>query len=789
MTDFTFPNELPINERETLRQLTSAIRAPKDGLPELVKNAKDQYERLGVSERDMREIWIIVSPGSRILTVIDFAGATAQDFDRWRVWSNPTRSTDAPAGVEAGYGNGGKSFMVWAATDESLFESCYKNRYTCMGFKLSDHDDKFMPGSVAHDLAESDIQRRITSCLGRLGLKYDQMPSRFRETFLASKSFSAVTLLRVEAWQISRTAQLRKYVRNTLRSQLEAHPQMTQSLLSCNVHLYDGKQVIGDGPLALEELEPRPGFETALEFVLPTELEDPETGSSISLASGNGTEGLLRLRTASKNLWNTKYESRAAITINNGRNNIGSWSTRELNSAGRRTARHIYGELEYQGFSLSDSTGADRQRLANTPATRALQAWTSGHIEDLALQLFEAAPTDPDARENKETARTLDRLRDLMAQHLEPEISGVSSPGVLDGDHDGDSGDGTTKERTPPDYGSRVDVIQLEPRTPNLRLVAGTAIHLDYRCLEQVDEVKTRPVIPTELVMETEPPGALRRVAKHTVFTERVGNGFVWLRTDDGSVQSNRVPFTAIRATGVVWPDVPQPLLQGQRARLDISFETVFGPRANVRLQARTTPSEMASIGPAGIITVGYATGTFEVEVRYGSDKDAVATMELQIGNEAVEPPDGTGGSGTDIPHIVLCGNEAPGRKAEPIEERTVSASDVLPTIHEDPLFPDVIWLNYESSESSHVRLANSRGTGLVGLDSKGYRQFLALKCFEILKRLYVRSKLSNRDDLTEFEYINTLATAEEECSGFLDDAYRLVDTMMAHSSNGSVAS
>src|SRR4051812_7919343 len=88
--DFILPDEIPMDRGHTLDQLTSRFRGVRDGLPELVKNAKDQYSRLGVSDRAMRQIVVIADTASHRLGVLDFAGARAGDFAGWTTWSSRT---------------------------------------------------------------------------------------------------------------------------------------------------------------------------------------------------------------------------------------------------------------------------------------------------------------------------------------------------------------------------------------------------------------------------------------------------------------------------------------------------------------------------------------------------------------------------------------------------------------------------------------------------------------------------------------------------------------------------
>jgi len=109
MTDYEFLPNIPIDEGHTLHQLTGRFQTVKDGLPELPKNSKDQYFRLGYTDRATRQIVIIVNSSLKSLGVLDFAGAAAEDFAGWQTWSSRTASQAERSGdIEGGHGKRGQ---------------------------------------------------------------------------------------------------------------------------------------------------------------------------------------------------------------------------------------------------------------------------------------------------------------------------------------------------------------------------------------------------------------------------------------------------------------------------------------------------------------------------------------------------------------------------------------------------------------------------------------------------------------------------------------------------------
>jgi hypothetical protein len=63
---------------------------------------------------------------------------------------------------------------------------------------------------------------------------------------------------------------------------------------------------------------------------------------------------------------------------------------------------------------------------------------------------------------------------------------------------------------------------------------------------------------------------------------------------------------------------------------------------------------------------------------------------------------------------------------------------------------------------------------------------FVALKCFDVLKRLHVRQALRGRT-VTEFEFIQLAAFAEIECADFIDAAWEMSDQLLSRAENVGV--
>jgi hypothetical protein len=172
---FRFLDDIPIDRGHTLDQLTGRFQTIKDGLPELIKNSKDQYSRLGIINGEDRQIAVILNSRRRSLAVLDFAGANPDDFAGWQTWSSRiAQRLDLSADIEAGNGNGGKAFMVRGSISRSYMESCCQGRRTKMGFDNSDSAVRYLPGFAiengkeVRDVEEREPLQRLRQALERV---------------------------------------------------------------------------------------------------------------------------------------------------------------------------------------------------------------------------------------------------------------------------------------------------------------------------------------------------------------------------------------------------------------------------------------------------------------------------------------------------------------------------------------------------------------------------------------------------------------------------------------------
>lgn len=782
--EFDLPASVPIDAVHTLDQLTSRFRSLKDGVPELVKNSKDQYSRLGVTEREQRQIIVMASTERLALAVIDFAGAPANNFVGWTTWSDPNAGSAFLAhDIEAGHGNGGKAFMVRGATSKAFLESCFDGRLTSKGFVNDQTGQRYKPGfrmvdgTTLNDVPEADPEGRLAELLTQLGSTLDALPERARAALSVRQAYTVAFVQRVVEWEGKRKAKLAKHIAQSLIDTVASHGQTAMTVETCEVWVVVDAVVIGARPVEPFKVEPFAGFETPREYPIPNILPDPETGEPVNVLLGSDGPDYLRLQTSGRQLqMSSETRAKNVIRVWNNRNNVATWPLQVLHSVS--SASFIYGELRCQSLSGEHLSGADRIHLSDTPIVRALQKWVGERVEELANDLHRAMAEQTNPKERERARSALSSIRDLMRKFLDPDSTGGQSQGSTGGTASGSKGAGNKAERDGDHYGTRIDRISLEGGRSDLAVLTGTTIPLIFSAQEVMETGDVRPVRNPTLVLRSDPEGQFKLDDANRLHALHEGIGKIWLTTSDGGVASNSVEVWCGKATDVSLLLPADSLKQGEKKQLSVTFSTDFGPLDEALVDATVLEPEMGMIGRHGRFTAGKNEGNATIRIKYAGGATEFRDFILQIGPDAIPPPDGQGDEGSDVPDILLCGDQAPNMAEFPPERRTMPGGPEYPTIIEDPLFPNIVWINPNSKEALRVRKSRGGPSGVARVTSATFMQFVALKCFDILKRLYVRQQIAG-GTITEYEYMQLAAEAEIECADFIDAAWGLSDELL----------
>lgn len=790
MSSMRFLDDLPVDVEHTLDQLTNRFQSVLDGLPELIKNSKDQYSRLGILDRNARQIVVIASPTKRSLAVLDFAGASINDFDEWKTWSSRSaHRAELSADIEGGHGNGGKSFMVRGSTTESYMESCHDGRRTKMGFRNDDPGRRYRPayyqehGRDIRGVPESDPLARLMAALAELGCEFGALPAEAKRAFESRRSYTIVYVGGIREWVGRRQTTVKKLI-SRIPADLQTHSQAALTLETSVVWVLEEERLLTRTPLAVHYPEPMAGFETIPPIPVPQLLPDPDSGDLVDTGEGEIDAKFLQLRTSSSQLrMSERLRGLNVIRVRNRRNVVDNWSLGALcNSA---ASAFIYGTLQVPALGSDHTAGADRQGLASTPLVRALRSWVAEQVWELASRIQEAQ-TGRESPADRDAAReTLSRMREIMRRYLEPTQGGLAA---ADGEVDqGDVGPGP---RPPVLRGARVDQIELEGGRDRIAIAEGTYVPLMIRCFEVRDDGRKLPVQCPSLNLDAAPPLVELRDDR-MLYAHLPGTTRVRVLTESG-VASNWVDVEVVRCQSALVEVPTETLKQGQRVQLGIVYITQAGERRDdIMADASVVEEQMGRVSRGGWFSAGYKEGRATIRVRYGPGSTQVAEGSVLIGAERVSEPIHGRGRRDGVPLILMCNEPVPNADQYPPERRTHPGGEQYPTIIDfEPIWEGmgVIWINPRSKEAIRVRTSRGGSSGMASISSKTFQQFLALKCFEILKRLKVRQSLGSRE-VTVLSTLYEMASAELDCADFLDEAYAVVEDLVARVREGVASS
>lgn len=763
-------SEIQMDAEHTLDQLTSRFRTIKDGLPELVKNSKDHYARLGIQDRSDRQIVVIVSDDLDNLGILDFGGASAKDLDHWKIWSSKISGRREQSNdIEAGYGNGGKAFMVHGATKYSTICGFLLGKYNETGFMNNRPELKYRhvivkdsTGKRLKEYSGLSVEQALNAKLSVFGIQFEDLPEEAKTVFSKRKSFTFVHLAGISEWK-GLNPVTRRRLSYEIPDRLAQHAQSALTLETCSVwvQLVNHEEI--NGPLVPPTLDPFEGFESIPRIPIPVELLDPQTQVLVKTNSENNDSGYLEIKTSRDNLRIfDRYRTRNVVRVRNERNIIANWSVAGL--VPFSASGFIYGTLFCPTLVGEHLSGSERSHLNETSLVRALEHWTKDNLEKISKQV-QLAQSNKIVEENRdEASEILKRMRELMREYLNPNEfeDGISTTGI------------DPLPPIPSKHGKRIDEIALEMPERKLNLALGTTIPIVVRCYEKKGTEKL-PVFGAKIKLCSDSQGQVSCPQVKSIRGEKVGSTNIWFESENGKVKSNKISVEVIQLKTLEILPVTRPLKQGELFRLDIKTFDSDGNQREIYYETYVDEANMAKFNRTGLFSAGGIPGKVTIRIKWGSGDAQIASQIIEIGSERIERQSG---STPNIPYILICGSVAPGKEDYSEDQRTHSGGRDYPTIIDfEPLWEGIVWINPESKESNKIR--TSRGRAPCKISTKTFQQFLALKCFEVLKRLKVKEEfgleLKNSSD-----FFNALAQAEMETSGFLESSYSLVETLIS---------
>jgi hypothetical protein len=774
--DFVAEKNIKMDMVHGLDQISSRFQSVRDGLPELVKNSKDQYFRLGVEKKSDRQIVVLVSANKKNLAVLDFAGAKLGDFDGWEEWNSRTANRkEMSENIEAGFGNGGKSFMVRGCLDRASLCGYSDGKVNKKGFINNNPKLRYKTVTFKDDykklilnLSNPKFRQVLNEELKPFGITISHLPKEVQEALDNRKSFTIVTLNNVKEWKDKIDSVKERKIR-MIPTDLMSHAQASLTIETCFVWVQVGNKLIYASPLEVSPLDPLEGMEDIAFVQIPTSLNDPATGEVVSLKERTERSGL-KIFTSKRDLrLSDALKARNVVRIHNKRNIVANWSMADLIPT--TASGFIYAKLVCEDLSEEHTDSATRMSLVDSDLTRALKHWTIQQLSEIVSKIQKMQADRESSEDRKKASVALDRIRELMEKFLEKDNQ-------EDNLNHGDS-DKIKKPMPLIKWGKRLDEIVLETsNTKILKIPRGAIIPLIIRGYENKNgnRLPLRSLPP--LFISCKDMDAFDLEGKSSIKGLKEGKFSICFETGNGSIKSNNLDVEVIEAADIETHYKERKLKQGEHLKIDlICIKKDNTKSEGLFFETYIDEEDMGKIDRSGNFIAGGIEGNATIRIKFGEGETMYKRIVLSIGKEK-ENKD----KGSNIPYIMLCGDIAPGRESLPEEQRTVVGGDDYPTIMDyEPVWmnepPSIIWINHRSKEAKKVRSLGTEGR-LASMKSKTFQDFLLVKCFEILKRLKLKQKIGETQ-VTNIEFMQKLAQSEIESSGFLDLAQQTLEHLM----------
>ncbi|MHC1679928.1 MAG: hypothetical protein AB9860_01585 [Methanomassiliicoccales archaeon] len=767
--DFQPLEETPIDIDYQLEQLVRQFNTIKSGLPEAPKNSKDAYARNYITDKAERIIMIILEDGNdkhpSLLGILDFAGASISDFEGdpgqhyggWKTWSSRTSSKSTVSKeIEGGFGNGGKAFMKGVSTVEASMHSSKNGRRTKMGFrpKSGFTPGYFMEKGVAiKNITDEDPIDSLDHALDNYSINKDDV-LKYAPFLINRKNWTLVELVGIKDVNRHWSKSAIELVVTTLKES----GQCVLTIETTNVFvIHNGKLV--EGPLKHESLEPMDQFKDPFVNEIPEVLIDPITKEKIAFTRGN----FLIVKTSKKMLnLNPQLKPLNTLRIRSGPNIVGYYKMSEIAPAG--IYGRLFGELTCDCLTPDDYSGQLRMNLNFTPRTRALEEWVREKLDEIGQVVAESLSGNVSNRERMEVEKRLLSFRKAMAEFLEPEeVSKGPGSGGAKGGHE-------PKVKKEPES---VDKVVLEGGVGFVSIPTGVTIPIQHEALDANGRV-----VPGCYFAWYCDPVTLEMDGGGNIKSAIPGRTSLWIKELDSGITSEALEVNVYEIKSVTLNPEKTTLMRGERSSLNVSAIAAGGESPQrLALEYEVLPKGTGEVGKLGFFTAGDEPGNVMIKARFGpGDNEAVAYIEISDEKKERKPTMYKGGG---VPYIVLCGNEAPGCTDLPMAARTKPANPEEPTIimyEPDWSKRNIIWINPESAESRRVKSRSRGNAPMSRINTKTYAEFLALKCFEILKLLRAQQLLGVDAQISPINMIESLARAEIEAAPFIDHAYKLVD-------------
>jgi hypothetical protein len=715
--------EIEIHREQAIRLLITDFSSHENGLPELIKNASDQYAREDAPE-EKRVVVVLFDFGRKnirpSISCLDFCGMTSEVIERnFRVWFDPEAAHRGAVRTArqrlGGHGNGGKSYMCNMFSDYAILHTVRDGHGCRYGVRAGSVTFGYVPSpEEGRSFPVKSLDEDLASALAQVRCSLTSLP---REAHTALRSACGFTLVR----GVGPKYYEQRFPYEELIRSLESHPQMIQPLEFCKIFvLVNGRLGNGGLPLSVPKISPLEGGEAPRMIEVPENLLDPETGSTISTTLKKTKErGSLKLCTSAKDMrWN-KGRHIVSFTAESGW--IGHVPVTELDIQSPYRNK-VYGECYLP--ALEPFKQNDRARLASSPLTRAVVHFIAEQITEYARE-FEARDRKAvSAKERDELSKmnaALDRWKNRLLDRI---IHGVWTKGI---------DEPRPRESLPVGVPVRIEIS-------SMRAFAGRGIL--FRPRVRFFDAEGRHVQGPKYTWFSENTNvAMVDEEVNVVRTFSHGKTKLWVETLDGGLVSERKDLEVIRIRAVRIEPEEIAVPQGSRRQLRAVCRLSSGQEMeDVYLAWLVNDESVAMVSAEGLV-YGHQLGLTDVAAQ---DEDCEPSFARVIVTQPVSPPDGR----SRYPKILVSGSD---RDPDTGEIRSFTRD--VPPVWQDP--QDVarwIWWINTAAPLAELYLNTELD---YGCGSEAWRMYHTERYVEILTQIRLTHAPDANDELSLNEWIS----------------------------------
>lgn len=616
-----------VHEEGAIKQLRQFFKDHTNGIPELIKNADDEYMRREFPEH-LRAIGLLLHGGAETssISVLDVAGMTSETLEtKLSVWADPDASRGGDADVQGGKGNGGKAYLAEMFEHGALIVTLRDGMGQRYGLRGGGYVFGFSPDADrGKNIPVADPITFLAAALNKLQMSLEDVPPKVLEAIRETGGFSLVTGIAPK--DVGARLPSKEWQRD-----LESHAQMQISIEHSEIfisHSHSFRQ------LRVPAIDPMPGTDAVRTIPIPEVLKDPKTGQDVS-TTGNArfSAGTLELRSSKVSL---RKSGRSLIQFR--APGHGFYGVEPVVSFGPTSTYRdrFYGTCNLA--ATADMALNDRGVLSDSPLTRAVRAFIGDEIQSWCVELEAKEKRASSQQEQQELSRLNELLSEWSSQFLDPEPDNSGSD-------DGSRGERKPRNTLPEGIVSRVELLGVPQH-----IGQGVSVKPHPKFFDKNDvEVRAVPYrwVPGNLEM-------LDTDDDINVLTSRTpGATTVVLETYDGAVRSDEYPVEVVEVVSIELDPSEVVLHMYKRQFIKSTSVTTDGRTLHdVHLRWESTDESVAITTSMGAIS-GRSIGTALVSAM---DDVAVTTNPVAVTVIEEEETDDDGKGGKRFPRILVSG-------------------------------------------------------------------------------------------------------------------------------------